>query len=85
MTLRRKNKSAATYALCVGNEGNEVSLELRKLYQIVDPEQNDPSDWIRVIDESGEDYIYPAANFVLLTLPEDVEEVVEETFNTPVG
>lgn len=82
MTRRKRNKAATTYALCVSNEGTEVSLEPLKLYQIVEPEPNDPADWIRVIDESGEDYIYPAANFVLLKLPDDVEEIVEEVFNS---
>jgi hypothetical protein len=82
MTRRKKNRAATPYALCVANEGNEVSLELLKLYQIVEPEPNDPSDWIRVIDESGEDYIYPVANFVLLTLPDDIEERVEGAFNS---
>jgi hypothetical protein len=81
-TKRKKNGDATAYALCVSNEGTEVSLEPLKLYQIVEPERNDPSDWIRVIDESGEDYLYPAANFVLLTLPDDVEEIVEEVFNS---
>lgn len=83
MTLRKKNRNATTYALCINNEGTEVSLEPLKLYQIVEPERNDPADWIRVIDESGEDYVYPAANFVLLTLPDDVEEIIEEVFNSP--
>jgi hypothetical protein len=82
MTGRKRGKAATPYALCVANEGNEVSLELLKLYQIVEPEPNNPSDWIRVIDESGEDYIYPVANFVLLTLPGDVEERVEGAFNS---
>ena len=81
---KKKNRAVTPYALCVSNEGNEVSLELRKLYQIVEPELNDPADWIRVVDESGEDYTYPAANFVLLTLPEEVEEIIEETFDVPV-
>ncbi|HYH84170.1 MAG TPA: hypothetical protein VEX60_01740 [Pyrinomonadaceae bacterium] len=84
MRRRKKNRAVTPYALCIGNEGNEVSLERRKLYQIVEPEPNDPADWIRVVDESGEDYIYPAANFVLLTLPEEIEEIVEETFAAPV-
>jgi hypothetical protein len=82
MTQRKKKQEAATYALCVGNEGNEVSLELLKLYRVVGPEPNDPADWLRVIDESGEDYVYPAARFVLLTLPGDAEEVVAEAFNS---
>jgi hypothetical protein len=82
MTRGKKNKEATPYALCIDNEGTEVSLEPLKLYQIVEPEPNDPTDWIRVIDESGEDYVYPAANFVLLTLPDDIEEIVEEVFNS---
>jgi primosomal protein N' len=85
MVLRRKKKDATGYALCVGNEGNEVSLELLKLYQIVEPEPNDPPDWLRVIDESGEDYVYPAASFVVLTLPGDVEERVAGAFNSAVA
>ena len=84
MTRRKKNKAATQYALCVGNEGNEVSLELLKLYQIAEPEPNDPADWIRVVDESGENYVYPAANFVVVTLPADAEQIVEEAFNSAV-
>lgn len=82
MTRRKMNKDATRYALCVGNEGNEVSLELLKLYRVVEPEPNDPADWVRVVDESGEDYIYPAASFVPLTLPGDAEEIVAEAFNS---
>jgi hypothetical protein len=85
MTRRRKKKDAAGYALCVGNEGNEVSLELLKLYRIGEPEPNDPPDWLRVVDESGEDYVYPAANFVVLTLPDDIEEKVAGAFNSAVA
>jgi hypothetical protein len=84
MTRSKKQKDAKPYALCVSNEGTEVSLELLKLYQIAEPEPNDPADWIRVVDESGEGYIYPAANFVLLKLPGDVQEVVAEAFNSAV-
>lgn len=84
MTPRKKNKAATPYALCVNNEGNEVSLERLKLYRIGEPEPNDPADWVRVVDESGEDYVYPAANFVVVTLPGDVEEIVEGAFNSAV-
>ena len=84
MTRRKSTESATPYALCVNNEGNEVSLELLRLYQIAEPEPNDPADWIRVVDESGEDYVYPAANFVVVTLPSDAEEIVEEAFNSAV-
>jgi len=81
---RRKKKHATPYALCVDNGSNEVSLELLKLYRIVEPEPNDPADWLRVIDESGENYVYPAAKFVVFKLPDDVEEIVAGAFNSAV-
>lgn len=68
------------YALCINNEGYEASLELRKLYQVLPPEKNDPQDWLRVVDESGEDYLYSGERFVLLTLPRDVAQIVATTF-----
>jgi len=77
-----RNNKAHSYALCVNNDGYEAALELRKLYQVIPPEQNDPADWLRIVDESGEDYIYSGERFVLLTLPRDVEEIVEETFSS---
>jgi len=79
--MTRYNKANA-YALCVNNDGYEAALELRKLYQVVPPEKNDPADWLRIVDESGEDYLYSGERFVLLTLPHDVEEIVEETFSS---
>ncbi|MBA3711545.1 MAG: hypothetical protein H0W76_03740 [Pyrinomonadaceae bacterium] len=68
-----------TYALCIDNKGYEAALELRKLYQIVPPEKNDPANWLRIIDESGEDYLYSGVQFVVITLPREVERVVEAT------
>jgi hypothetical protein len=43
------------FAICLNNEGYEASLELRKIYQALPPESNDPAGYIRIIDESGED------------------------------
>ncbi|HST52753.1 MAG TPA: hypothetical protein VLJ61_12145 [Pyrinomonadaceae bacterium] len=75
-----RNNETHAYAICVNNDGYEAALELRKLYKVVTPEKNDPADWLRIVDESGEDYLYNGERFVLLTLPRDVEEIVEETF-----
>lgn len=41
-------------------EGNKLSLEIGKRYEVVEPEHQDPRGMIRIIDESGEDYLYPA-------------------------
>jgi len=55
--------------LCLRNKGYEVSLERRKIYQIVPDRHAAAHGQLRVIDESGEGYLYPAEFFARLTLP----------------
>jgi hypothetical protein len=57
------------FVACVKNKDYAASLELRKLYQIVSDESAAKLHQIRVIDESGEDYLYPEEYFVALQLP----------------
>jgi hypothetical protein len=64
------------FAVCVRNTGNEESLELRKLYAVISDPDAEIDGMIRVIDESGEDYLFPATFFVLVPLPSAVEEAV---------
>jgi hypothetical protein len=66
----------ARFAVCIRNTGYLASLELRKLYEVVDDPLAEQDDMIRVIDESGEDYLYPSKMFVLAPLPATVEEAV---------
>lgn len=54
--------------------GYEGALELRKLYEIIDDATAARHDSIRVVDESGEDYLYPNDWFIRLDLPATVEE-----------
>lgn len=68
--------SKHTFAVCVANEGYEVSLELRKLYEILSDPDAEKHSQIRVIDESGEDYLYPKDLFAVVDLPETVERRV---------
>ena len=57
------------FAVCVDNRGYPASLELHKIYRVVpDPEAAADGD-IRVVDESGEDYLYSANRFVEIELP----------------
>jgi hypothetical protein len=58
--------------LCVANEGNEVSLQLWKIYQTVRDDDARNEGFVRVIDESGEDYLFPEENFVAIDLPQKV-------------
>jgi hypothetical protein len=57
------------FAICLDNEGYEASLELRKLYAVVAPEANDPAGYLRIVDESGEGYLYDANAFEIIALP----------------
>lgn len=56
-------------AVCIDNRGNEASLLVGKVYQVIKPEQYDHLKSVRVIDEDGEDYLYAAAQFVPVDLP----------------
>ena len=63
------------YLLCVQNKGCE-DLEPRKLYeQLPDPRAAEDG-YVRVVDESGEDYLYPADYFVALDLPREAERAL---------
>ena len=64
------------FLLCVKNEGYSASLELRKLYPRIPDKKVEAHNLVRVIDESGEDYVYPAVNFVSVSLSEKVMKAV---------
>ncbi len=69
-------KTAKRLVVCVKNEGYDVSLERRKLYvAIVDPVAEKHGQ-LRVVDESGEDYLYPREFFVPVELPQSVRRAV---------
>ena len=63
------------FALCIENSDCD-DLEKRKVYQILPDETATREGYMRVIDESGEDYLYPESYFVLLELPRQAEEVL---------
>ena len=65
-----------TFAICIHNEDYEVSLELRKLYEVLPDPEAEKLGQLRVIDESGEDYLYPKEFFVIVDLPNNVEEQI---------
>jgi len=64
------------YLVCVKNVGYAASLELRKLYKRVPDRRAEDHDLVRIIDESGEDYLYPASNFIPVRLTEKVKKAV---------
>jgi len=65
------------FVVCVKNRKYAASLELRKLYLVVADETAAKVHQIRVIDESGEDYLYPEEYFVPVRLPQSAEKAVQ--------
>lgn len=68
---RHKNK----FAICVRNEGAE-DLEISKVYRILPDARAAKDRYVRIIDESGEDYLYPANYFIPLELPREAERAL---------
>ncbi|MGB8215386.1 MAG: hypothetical protein WCE68_17690 [Anaerolineales bacterium] len=64
------------FVLCVDNTGYEASLIVRKMYEAIPDKQAEQDDFIRVIDESGEDYLYHSRHFVFIKLPAEIERVL---------
>ena len=69
-------KAAGHFAVCVCNDDYPASLELRKLYHVVEDAFAEQHDLLRVVDESGEDYLYPNTYFVRVALPKPVEQTL---------
>ncbi len=61
------------FVLCVKRE-DEEDLEVRKIYEVLPDELASAKGYLRVVDESGEDYLYPSEYFVPLHLPQEVEK-----------
>ena len=69
-------KTKKHFVVCIDNTGYEASLIIRKIYEVIPDEQAEKDDLIRVIDESGEDYLYVASHFAFIHLPAEVERVL---------
>ena len=71
--MARKRESVQ-FAICVSNDGYPASLELRKVYRIVPDQVAATHHFVRVVDESGEDYLYPENFFVPIEVPQAARE-----------
>lgn len=66
------------FAICIHNGEYAGTLELRKVYEVLEDSAAEKRNYVRVIDESGEDYLYPRSWFVAVTVPENVEQLLHE-------
>lgn len=70
------NESDLRFAICIRNDDFPASLELRKVYPLLPDVEAASHRMLRVIDESGEDYLYPDDLFMQVELPEAVRRAV---------
>jgi len=64
------------FAICINDGGYIDDLKVRTVYQVLPDESAAKSNYLRIIDETGEDYLYPAAYFVLIEVSPEVEEAL---------
>jgi hypothetical protein len=62
--------------ICILNRGYEVSLEPRKVYEVLRDPDAAKHGQLRVVDESGQDYLYPESHFAEIVLPQSVRNAV---------
>ncbi len=71
----KKNLSESQFALCIENRDCD-DLDKRKIYQILPDEEAAQEGYLRVVDESQEDYLYPASYFILVELPRKAQDAL---------
>lgn len=74
--MKRANHETPLFAVCINNTEYPASLELHKIYRVIADEDAAQDGDIRVIDESGEDYLYPAEWFAMVELPQAVQDSI---------
>jgi len=69
------------FLVCIDNGGYEAALELRKLYENIPDKEAERHNQVRIIDESGEDYLYPSRFFAPIRLPIQTRSRILEKVN----
>lgn len=75
------NQAPSSYVLCIDDGGYPESLEVRKMYPVLADEKAASRNYVRIIDETGEDYLYPMKYFVTLNLPPEVIAALPDQTN----
>ena len=74
--MRTRAKAQVRFAVCIKNKGYEASLEIGKLYRMIPDQEAARHGYLRIVDESGEDYGYAAERFVAIDVPKPVEKAL---------
>jgi Ca2+-binding EF-hand superfamily protein len=79
--MRQVKNNIPLFAICIDNSGYLASLELHKIYRVLPDERAAADDLLRVIDESGEDYLFSAERFILMEVPIAVKRALLQSSN----
>lgn len=74
--MKMKSEETKQFAVCLNNNDYPASLEVGKLYRVIEDKQAAAEGYLRVIDESGEDYAFAANRFYLVKLPAAVKKAL---------
>jgi hypothetical protein len=80
--MKREQNRALEFAVCINNQDQEANLEVGKLYQIVPDPDATQHGYVRVIDESGEDYWHAADSFYQVAVPNDLALTLHAAYQT---
>ena len=78
--MKKKITSRSRFAICIDNSHYSASLDLHKVYRVLADADAAKDGDLRVIDESGEDYLYPADYFVLAELPGPTGRALKKSY-----
>jgi len=73
--MATRTKVKRQFAICIHTDDPDL-LTSRRIYEVIPDESADESKYLRIIDNEGEDYLYPAAYFVFVNFPPTVEEAL---------
>jgi len=79
--MNSPKRTKARFAICVNNDEYPASLELHKVYRVLPDKEAEQDGDLRVVDESEEDYLYPAEYFVLVELPSKTAQTLSASFS----
>jgi hypothetical protein len=74
--MKRATRTPVRFAVCIKNKGYEASLEIGKLYRVIPDRDAEGHGYLRIVDESGEDYGYAAGRFCAIDVPKPVERAL---------
>jgi hypothetical protein len=74
--MLKPHRKSSSFVVCIRNAGHRASLELHKIYRAIPDAAAEAEGDIRVVDESGEDYLYPAAWFAPIEVPAAVRRTL---------